>query len=265
MLTLSPATVAMIAKYAGYAGFVLWTVAYICFICRAWKDKTYGVPLISVCLNFTWELYFAVLCRPGFLRLLAFLDLPLIEGPRADLCTATGGELWGLRIWLLLDTVILLQLLAHGSRGEPSLLRYLPARARARIFYVFLYVVLLIALYWQYAFVNLFTDRDGTSLAWLTNYIMSWLFVSSAFFRRPAGRGLSLTGGLAMLLGNCAFAAKAVLSNFAELTAWPRQFTTALMFGVILVNVFYLYVLWYKTRGAEEPMTATNVFTPATT
>jgi hypothetical protein len=245
MLILIPATAeptatnaGLLAEAMGYAGFGLWTVAYGFFIWQGRRDKTYGVPLVSVCLNFTWELYFALLCRLG-------------KGQKEDLCTATGMEYWGLIIWLALDTVILWQLFKFGWRSEPTLLRHLPERGRRPMFYVFLYVLLLIALYWQYAFVNLFTDHDGNSLAWLTNYIMAWLFVASAFFRRPHARGLSYVGAWAMLGGNVAFVAKAYLTDFAEFTAWPQKFTVALMFGVILVNLFYLFVLRYKTRDAE--------------
>ncbi len=237
-----------LAEAMGYAGFGLWTVAYVFFIVRGWKDNTYGVPLVSVCLNFTWELYFAALC-------------PLVQGQEEDLCTATGMVRFALILWLVLDTVILWQLFKFGWKSEPTLLRHVPERGRRPIFYVFLYVVLLVALYWQYAFVNLFTDQDGNSLAWLTNYIMAWLFVASAFFRRPHARGLSYWGAWAMLGGNVAFVAKAVLTDFVEFTAWPQKFTIALMFGVILINLFYLFVLRYKTRSAE--VLAPNAFTAA--
>jgi hypothetical protein len=229
-----------LADFMKYAGFGLWTLAYLLFIVRGINDKTYGVPLISVCLNFTWELYFTAKC-------------PYSGERKAELCTATGMDWWGLVLWLVLDFVILIQLIVYGSKSEPTLLSHLPARGRRPIFNVFLAVSLSIALYWQYAFVNLFTDRDGNSLAWLTNFIMAWLFVSSAFFRRPDARGLSLYGGLLMLAGNCGFAAYAYLTGFVEFSAWPKEFTAALMVGVILVNVLYLDVLRYKPRGAELP------------
>jgi hypothetical protein len=259
MLILTPETAETTATNAGllvdatkYAGYGLWSAAYIFFIVRGYKDKSYGVPLISVCLNFTWELYFAVLCRP---KVLDHLGPELLRRlgmqPETKFCTATGMEYWGLFFWLVLDTVILIQLFLYGWRSEPTLLRYLPERARRTIFNEFVLVLLLIALYWQYAFVNLLTDRDGNSLAWLTNYIMSWLFVSSAFFRRPDARGLSFWGGCAMLGGNIGFTAYAVSTNFAEFTTWPVQFTVVLMAGVIWVNAFYLDVLTFKTRTAK--------------
>jgi hypothetical protein len=242
MLNLIPAaeltpTNAGLAMAMLYAGFILWSLTYILAIAQGLKDKTYGVPLVAVCLNFTWELYFAVACR-------------FFEGKRAALCTATGMLRWGLILWLVLDTVILAQLLKYGWRSQPSLLRFLPEQSQRSVFYALILLLCCVGFYWQYAFVNLLTDQDGNTLAWLTNYVMSWLFVASAFFR-PNARGLSYWGGWAMLLGNCAFAAWGVLTKFAELKAWDPKVTGALMVGVIMVNSFYLFVLWQRRQAPK--------------
>jgi hypothetical protein len=247
MLLLIPATAEATATNAGLVdalsktGFGLWSLAYIFAIWRGHRDKTYGFPLVAVCLNVTWEFYFAVACRS-------------FKPPEADLCTATGMLRWGLIFWLVLDFVILCQLLKYGWRSQPSLLQFLPEQPRRPVFYALILLLCSVAFYWQYAFVNLLTDQDGNTLAWLTNYVMSWLFVASAFFR-PNARGLSFWGGFMMLLGNCAFAAWGILTDYAELTAWPHEVTAALMVGVLLVNLFYLFVLWQRRRATNVVVT----------
>jgi uncharacterized membrane protein len=240
MLILNAATVASgLAKpeeLASKLGFAFWTLAYFLFIVKGFQGRTYGVPLVAICLNVTWELYFAVLC-PG--------SIAHANG----LCTASGSELWGLILWLVLDVIIFCQLLAFGS-NQPWLQQYLPARARLPVFYVMVFGLFFLALAWQYLFISVKADKDGNSLAWITNLIMSLLFVRSAI-ARPTLSGLSFAGAGAMLAGNLAFMASGFLTRFADFTVWSPQVTAALMFAVILVNLFYLLVLWYRTRQAS--------------
>jgi uncharacterized protein with PQ loop repeat len=238
MLLLIPATAEpsatsmQVATVLGYLGYLLWTAAYVLFILKGFKERAYGVPLFAICLNVTWELYFAVLC-------------PMKTGSDS-LCTSQGPILWARILWLVLDLVILWQLIRYG-RNQPDLQRRIPRLAASRIFYALVVISLLVALVWQYTFVRLTTDQDGNTVAWFTNLVMSMLFVRSALFRQEV-RGLSFAGGLAMLAGNCAFVGYGVLTEFVEFTAWPRQVTAALMFAVILINCFYLLVLWYRAR-----------------
>ena len=42
-----------------------WTVVYLALIYRALKDKSYGMPLIPLALNFAWEFVFSVVYPPA--------------------------------------------------------------------------------------------------------------------------------------------------------------------------------------------------------
>jgi hypothetical protein len=220
---------------ANVLGFLLWSLAYVLIIIRGFRDRSYGVPLVAICLNVTWELYFAWLC-------------PLSEGRGKGYCTASGMWLGLLYFWLLLDAVILWQLVRYGS-GRAGLEHYLPDETRRRFAFLALVIVLLfLSLAWQYSFVALAIDQDGNGLAWVTNLIMILLFIRSAL-TRPGLRGLSVGAAWAMLGGNLAFVTYAFLNNFAVFTPWPRQVTICLMLGVVLFNILYLVVLW--SRGAD--------------
>lgn len=225
----------LVITVVGVLGYLLWTVAYGLFIRQGFRERAYGVPLFAICLNVTWELYFAVMC-------------PMKAGTDS-LCTSQGPILWLRILWLVLDLVILGQLIRYG-RKQPEWQGRLSRLAAPRIFYALVVVSLLVAFVWQYTFVRLTIDQDGNTLAWFTNLVMSMLFVRSALYRQEV-RGLSFAGGVAMLLGNCAFVGYGVLTEFVEFTAWPRQVTAAVMFAVILINLFYLLVLWHRTHHAK--------------
>jgi hypothetical protein len=226
------------------AGFVLWTAAYGFTIQQGRRDRTYGIPLIAICLNVTWEFYFAVLC-------------PLVDRDAHCYCTSSGWSYAGVVIWFLLDFWILCQLFHYGWR-QPALQRHLPSKTRHSAFLAMMAILLLLAFVWQYTFVAVAIDRDGNTLAWVTNLIMSALFVRSAL-TRPNLRGLSYRAAWAMLFGNLAFVIYAGLNHFAVFTPWPAPVTLALMVAVILFNCFYVLMLEFR-RSSGSPNVISPVF-----
>jgi len=223
-----------VAAVAGLLGFILWDVTYVLIILKGRKDKYYGVPLLALCLNITWEFFFAVLCP--------WLNLD------PD-CSASRMPRLFLISWLVLDVWILGHVVQFGWR-QPTLQRYLQTDSRKPVFYATLGVLLLLTLAWQYTFVIMKHDEYGNSLAWLTNALMSALFVRSAIYR-PRAHGLSFAAGWAMLAANLAFIVYAFQTDFAEFTAWNPKLTVVLMYTVIAGNLLYLFVVWHKTKRAN--------------
>ncbi len=88
---------------------VLWTLAYLLMIRRGFLDRTYGMPLVALCANLSWEFIFSFVYPH---------DLP----QRAVNV-----------VWFSFDLVILLQLLLYGPRE----FAYLPKR----VFYTVLALV----------------------------------------------------------------------------------------------------------------------------
>ncbi len=43
---------------------IAWTITYIALVYRGFKDKSYGMPLVALALNFTWELTFSIIYPP---------------------------------------------------------------------------------------------------------------------------------------------------------------------------------------------------------
>ena len=150
---------------------VLWTLAYLLMIRRGFLDRTYGMPLVALCANLSWELVFAFVYPH---------DLP----QRAVNV-----------VWFSFDLVILLQLLMYGPREFADLSR--------RAFYA----VFALALATSFAAVLSVTleldDFDGAYSAFGQNLMMSVLFLAMLYARRSLrGQSVSIallkTGGTAL-------------------------------------------------------------------
>lgn len=44
---------------------VFWTITYFIMVFRGFKDKSYGMPLVALALNFTWEVTFSMIYPPA--------------------------------------------------------------------------------------------------------------------------------------------------------------------------------------------------------
>ena len=47
------------------ASGLAWTVVYVALVYRGIKDKSYGMPLVPLALNFAWELVFSLVYPPS--------------------------------------------------------------------------------------------------------------------------------------------------------------------------------------------------------
>ena len=134
---------------------VLWTLAYLLMIRRGFLDRTYGMPLVALCANLSWEFIFAFVYPH---------DLP----QRAvDL------------VWFTLDLVILLQVLIYGPREFADLPR--------RAFYAMLGLALATSFCAVLTLTNEFDDFDGVYSAFGQNLMMSVLFIAMLRSRGSLG------------------------------------------------------------------------------
>jgi hypothetical protein len=158
-------------NWVGAVGAVCWLIAYVLVIIQGKRQASYGVPLVAVCLNFTWEL------MDSF-----FLPDPV--------------PIWTIidRAWFLVDLLIVSQLVRFG-RAE----QIWPEVRRA--FALIVPVTLCLAFVGQYAWVTTFHDTLGILLAFVINLVMSALYLPFYFKRRQSGHGLSLPVAWLKMLG----------------------------------------------------------------
>lgn len=161
-------------------GGLLWIVTYILAIRIGFRQKTYAIPFLAVCLNITWELAHTVIFLP--------------EGT-IDLITHAG--------WLAIDAVILWQVLRFGRKYETAGIM----KEHFRTTVLAIVAVVFVA---QVSFQHLwnanaiFPDQDGAITAFLINLIMSILFVELVH-RRPNLEGLSLGVAWTKMLGSLCY------------------------------------------------------------
>ena len=139
---------------------VLWTLAYLLMIRRGFLEGTYGMPLVALCANLSWELIFSFV-HPH--------DLP----QRAVNI-----------VWLSFDLVILFQLLLYGPREFADLPR--------RLFHAAFALALATAFGAVLALTLELDDFDGAYSAFGQNLMMSILFVMM-LYSRGSLRGQSVS------------------------------------------------------------------------
>jgi hypothetical protein len=138
---------------------VLWTLTYLLIICQGFLHRTYGMPLVALCANISWEFIFAFVYPH---------DLP----QRAVNV-----------VWLSFDVVILVQLLLYGPREFAALPR--------RLFYAAFALALATAFGAVLTVTLQFDDSDGAYSAFGQNLMMSILFVTM-LYSRGSMRGQSV-------------------------------------------------------------------------
>jgi hypothetical protein len=156
----------------GALSSLFWTLAYGLIIRRGWKDRTFGMPLVALAANLSWEVTF------------------LVETIRLD---GADARLALILPWTLLDAAILAQCLRFGADdfADPWVRRWFRP--------LLLGVIALTALVMR-ALITEFRDAIGWYTAFGQNLLMSTLFVAM-LLRRGDVRGQSVYIALCKLLG----------------------------------------------------------------
>lgn len=155
----------------GVLGCALWTAAYLILIKRALKDRVNTLPMLAICLNFTWEVM-AVFVLPNPSKAWTVLE-------------------WS---WVVIDLGLVGLLWRHGADS----LRTASLRPH---FHLLLCGTLLLCFAGQITFVFTFGDLLGFIDAFVINLVMSALFLVMYFERSPNCVGLSYSAAWLKMLG----------------------------------------------------------------
>ena len=194
-----------------------WIIAYALIIRRGLLDLTYGMPIVAVCVNISWEFIFAFL---------------IPHDPPQRYVNAG---------WFLLDLFILGQLLLFWRSDFPAL--------EGRIYYPFVVLSLLASFGLIYT-ITLELADCGAYSAFGQNYLMSVLFLFMLFHRNCL-LGQSVYIALSKMAGTALASLAAYL--FAPLA--QRSAVLQYLFVTILFfDLSYVAAVWYIGRKEGVPV-----------
>jgi len=194
---------------------IFWSAAYILIIRRGFKDKTFGIPLIALCANISWETIFAFITPH---------DAP---------------QLYTNYVWFSLDVIIVFQFLRYGRAEFLGLSKI--------VFYCMFILGIAVASSAILSVNAEFGDTDGVYAAFGQNLMMSVLFVWMLYTRGDL-RGQSIYIGLFKLLGTAA----ASLAFYQYRPIAAESILLQYFFVLILVfDVIYLSMLIAKSRSLD--------------
>jgi hypothetical protein len=206
---------------------VCWTITYVLIIRRGFADRTFGMPIVALCANISWEFIFAVV-RP-----------PAKVFPLAIYLT-----------WFTLDAVIVYTVLRFGPREFPNLPRPL--------FYTGFAATLVLSYIGVDAVSRELDDGGGALTAFGSNLMMGALFLAMLTSRRGL-RGQSIGIATAKFVGT-AFAS---LYNWRYVSHPDAVVFAFLYIGNAVVDVAYLaaVVVLRQRQGAPlaQPQLAATV------
>ncbi len=193
---------------------VLWTITYVLIIRRGFLDHTYGMPLVALCANLSWEFVFSFVFPHG-----------PVQRPVN-------------MVWFSLDLIILYQLLRFGPLEFPRLPK--------RLFYGMVGLGLSTTFFAVVSITLEFDDFDGAYSAFGQNLMMSVLFIVM-LHSRGSLRGQSLSIALTKM-GGTALASVAFL--FFSVGYERSVLLPFLYFSTLLFDALYVALLFYAARHA---------------
>jgi hypothetical protein len=187
---------------------LFWTLAYLFILRVGRKDKTYGMPLVALCANVSWEFIFSFVIPHSRPQL--FIDY----------------------VWLFFDLGIVIQYLTYGKKEFP---RNLPTS--------YFYPSFLLALSLAFLCILLLSheldDKHGIYAAFAQNFMMSILFVF-LLLKRNSSKGQSLYIALSKMVGTL------IPSILFYLTFPKSYFLVFLYMAIFIFDTIYFLLLFKK-------------------
>lgn len=207
-------------------GDLCWAIAYILIIRQCFRQRTYGLPLVAIVMNFTWELQYS-----------------LVQPPRCDNGSLDVVKVAMILAWAVLDAFIVWQLFRYGRAEQTfaEIQRYYP---------LVLVGALLLAAAGNFAFAEFYPDAAAPLSGLMINFVMSLLFIF-LLFARPDLHGIGWGASWFRVSGNSVI----FLANIFLLEESPaslRGFVLFLFCGTAIFDIIFM-VLLHKQRAAQTP------------
>lgn len=203
---------------------VCWTLTYALIIRRGFQDRIYGMPIVALCANISWEFIFA------------FVEPHAWRQRSIDI------------VWLCFDAVIWYQVVRFGPAQFPGVSR--------RLFYAMFGLSQVIAFGMVLAITHEFEDWQGYYAAYGQSLLMSALFLSMLYARRSLA-GQSMGIAVAKLVGTACASLAFVLRpvDHPDSVLLPFLYVACTVLDAIYVAAVYWF--WRQERAVRtEAMAA---------
>jgi len=199
-------------------GGLFWSATYILIIRRGFKDKTFGMPMVALCANISWEAIFAFIYPH---------DAP---------------QLYVNYIWFSLDVVIVMQFLKYGKKEFPNI----PKWQLYAVFALGVSIAVPMILSINYEL----EDNVGAYAAFGQNLMMSVLFVTMLINRKGIG-GQSFYIALFKMIGTGLSSLAFYLYRPIAQDSFLLQF---LFVAIFIFDLIYTIGIYRKCKNSENPL-----------
>ncbi|MBQ8062998.1 MAG: hypothetical protein IJ720_03040 [Clostridia bacterium] len=232
---------------------LFWTLVYIILIYKGFKDKTCGMPLFVLGLNWAWEFQMGFLGEP-------FINT---DGTFWGISTAHGvpQRVWDC-IWFIFDCILLYLKFKYGKKEFKDTMPHIPDK----LWIPYIIFILFISFWFVFFSVYEWHDPNEFYAAYMQNFFISLLFIEKLFREGGVrGNGVNLWIAILKFLGTLAPSLLGALtlvnayklglgtpsmhSNGALNITW-MPFTKFLILNVTLMDIFYI-IMVYRTMKRE--------------
>ncbi|MFT2009903.1 hypothetical protein ACMA1I_14600 [Pontibacter sp. 13R65] len=191
---------------------VFWTITYLLILRRGFIDKSYGMPMVALCANISWEFIFSFVYPHSKPQL--YIDY----------------------VWLAFDLGILVQYFLYGRKYFQELL---PRKLFFPTYLLTLAIAALIILLMS----REFNDYIGIYAAFSQNLLMSVLFIH-LLLRRKSPTGQSLYIALSKMIGT-------MFPSLLFYMYFPQSYLLVVLYiSIFVIDLVYVLLLYFQTKAA---------------
>jgi hypothetical protein len=200
------------------AGGIFWILTYIFIISKGFKDKTYGMPLIALCANISWEFIFSFIFPH------------------------TPPQLFINYLWFGLDIIIVIQFLKYGKNEFSDL-------SSSKLYTLFTF---LIVSEFGIIIVSSITigEFKGVYSAFGQNLLMSILFIMM-LFKRNSLRGQSFYIAIFKMFGT---GLSSLHYYLYEPISQSSFILPSLFVSVFVFDILYIYLIIKRYNSSNIPL-----------
>lgn len=213
------------------SSFFFWIAAYLTFALRNYSARTWTIPPLAICLNFSWEFLFTFIFpnREDMAKTILYL------------------------IWFAVDVLLVVQLYRYGRKGQPPVFQN---HYKLKLTFVFL-----AGIFFEYYYTLYYGDRTGTELAYLINLVMSFEFIRVFAYYETDLKKFSYAGAWFKFIGT-------VLSMPGVYFAFPcvepraKGFTwiAVLFILIIVLDIYYIVLVRKRLLQAQQKPTILDFY-----